>query len=47
MSIGSIIDALQLATDDVRITIPEGKRAEEIAQVLTNFSNYDATWEHN
>ncbi|HVA96684.1 MAG TPA: endolytic transglycosylase MltG [Candidatus Acidoferrales bacterium] len=46
MSAGKIADVLQLATDDVRITIPEGKRAEEIAQILrTHFTNYQSSWE--
>jgi peptidoglycan lytic transglycosylase G len=46
MSAGKIADVLQLATDDVRITIPEGKRAEEIAQMLkSHFTNYQPSWE--
>ncbi|MGH2639745.1 MAG: endolytic transglycosylase MltG [Rhabdochlamydiaceae bacterium] len=46
MSAGKIADVLQLATDDVRITIPEGKRAEEIADMLkSHFPNYQSSWE--
>jgi peptidoglycan lytic transglycosylase G len=46
MSAGKIADELQLATDDVRITIPEGKRAEEIAVIFkNNFQNYQPSWE--
>lgn len=46
MSAGKIASVLQLATDDIRITIPEGKRAEEIAETLkANFHNYQASWE--
>jgi UPF0755 protein len=46
MSAGRIADVLQLATDDVRVTIPEGKRAEEIAAIFKeHFSNYQDSWE--
>ena len=46
MSVAQIAQILQLAKDDVRITIPEGKRAEEIAQVLkAHFTNYNASWD--
>ena len=46
MSAGRIADVLQLATDDVRITVPEGKRAGEIAQILkAHFANYQSSWD--
>jgi UPF0755 protein len=46
MSAGKIADILQLATDDARITIPEGKRAEEIAVLLKeHFPSYQSSWE--
>jgi UPF0755 protein len=46
MSASKIADTLQLATDDVRITVPEGKRAEEIAAILKeHFSNYQDSWQ--
>lgn len=46
MSAQKIASVLQVATDDVQITIPEGKRAEEIAEVLkANFKNYTPSWE--
>lgn len=45
MSAGKIADILQLATDDIRITVPEGKRAEEIADILkAHFPNYQESW---
>jgi peptidoglycan lytic transglycosylase G len=46
MSAGTIAAVLQIAKDDIRITIPEGKRAEEIAQMLkAHFSNYQPSWD--
>src|SRR5258708_4281252 len=46
MSAGKIADVLQLATDDVRITIPEGKRAEEIAALFKDhFQGYQPSWD--
>jgi UPF0755 protein len=46
MSAGKIADVLQLATDDVRVTIPEGKRAEEVAAIFKeHFPSYQAFWE--
>ena len=43
MSAEDIANILQVATDDVRITIPEGKRAEEIAEILkAHFKNYNS-----
>jgi UPF0755 protein len=45
MSMQQIVKALQTGTHDLRITIPEGKRAEEIADILQkNFTNYDPSW---
>ncbi|HWY80134.1 MAG TPA: endolytic transglycosylase MltG [Candidatus Sulfotelmatobacter sp.] len=45
MSAGKIADILQLATDDIRITIPEGKRAEEVSAILeAHFSTYQPSW---
>lgn len=46
MSAEKIASILQLATDDIRITIPEGKRSEEIAEILkAHFQNYNTSWE--
>lgn len=40
-----IAKALQVGTYDTRITIPEGKRAEEIADILKeNLASYDESW---
>lgn len=45
MSMQEIVKALQTGTHDIRVTIPEGKRAEEIADILEkDFSNYDESW---
>lgn len=46
MTSSEIISVLQTATDDVRVTVPEGKRAEEVALILKEtFPNYDDSWE--
>ncbi|MGI8419570.1 MAG: endolytic transglycosylase MltG [Candidatus Levyibacteriota bacterium] len=46
MSASKIAKVLQTATNDVRVTIPEGKRAEEVAEILqAHFSNYQPAWE--
>jgi UPF0755 protein len=46
MSAGKIADVLQIARDDIQVTIPEGKRAEEIAAILKNHvPNYQPSWE--
>ena len=46
MSAATIANVLQTATNDVRITVPEGKRAEEIAEILqAHFSHYKPSWE--
>lgn len=46
MSAIKIVNILQRATDDIQITITEGKRAEEIANILkSRFRNYDPTWD--
>jgi UPF0755 protein len=46
MSAGEISDVLQIAKDDVTITVPEGKRSEEIAEILkAHFSTYQPSWE--
>jgi UPF0755 protein len=45
MNMQQIVHALQVGTHDMRITIPEGKRAEEIADVLEeNFTSYNPSW---
>lgn len=45
MNAVDIAKKLQTATNDIQITIPEGKRAEEIADILSeSFPNYDETW---
>lgn len=45
MNATEIAAALQAATNDVRVTIPEGKRAEEVADILKQYlPNYDESW---
>lgn len=45
MNASEIAAALQAATNDIRITIPEGKRAEEVADILQQYlPNYDDSW---
>lgn len=45
MNANEIAAGLQMATNDVRITIPEGKRAEEVADILQQYlPNYDESW---
>jgi UPF0755 protein len=45
MNTSQIATALQVGTFDKQITIPEGKRAEEIAEILKkNFSSYQESW---
>lgn len=45
MSSQEVVKALQVGTHDMRVTIPEGKRAEEIADILEkNFTTYDPSW---
>ncbi len=45
MHASEIAKRLQTATNDVQVTIPEGKRAEEIADILSEtFPNYDESW---
>lgn len=45
MSAEQVIAALQVGTHDIRITVPEGRRAEEIADILEkNFTNYEPSW---
>ena len=46
MSAGKIADLLQVARDDLQVTIPEGKRAEEVAAILKeHLPNYQPSWE--
>src|SRR5579872_523093 len=46
MSAGTIANVLQVARDDVEVTIPEGKRAEEIAAILKDhLPDYQPAWE--
>lgn len=46
MSAGQIATVLQVAKDDLTITVPEGKRSEEIAAILKeHFSNYSSSWD--
>jgi UPF0755 protein len=46
MTAGEIANVLQVAKDDTTITVPEGKRSEEIAAILKDhFSNYNSSWE--
>lgn len=45
MSATEIAKALQVGTFDVQVTIPEGKRAEEVDEILQEkFSQYDDSW---
>jgi UPF0755 protein len=45
MSASEIARALQMGTYDTRITIPEGKRAEEVADMLQEkFPQFDNSW---
>lgn len=45
MTLPQVLDALQHGTIDVWVTIPEGYRAEEIAQVLeSSLSSYEPSW---
>lgn len=45
MNASEIATALQSATSDIRVTIPEGKRAEEVADIVQQyFPNYDESW---
>lgn len=45
MNASEIAAALQAATSDIRVTIPEGKRAEEVADILQQYlPNYDESW---
>ncbi len=46
MTAAEVVKTLQVATNDVRVTVPEGKRAEEIAEILQKyFPSYQASWE--
>ncbi len=45
MSASEILQKLQVGKFDVSVTIPEGKRAQEIADILKNkIPQYDETW---
>lgn len=45
MSAGEILEELQVGKFDISVTIPEGKRAEEIADILKGkMPQYDETW---
>lgn len=45
MNAEEIATKLQTATNDLQVTIPEGKRAEEIADILSQtFPGYDESW---
>ena len=45
MSSSEIADTLQTGTFDKQVTIPEGKRAEEVADILEkNFPQYEQRW---
>ncbi len=46
MSIPTILDELQTGSLDVWVTVPEGKRAEEVAEILAeNLPTYDESWD--
>lgn len=48
MGVEAIVDNLLKGTTDVRVTIPEGLRGEEINQILsTKFENYNAFWKQD
>lgn len=45
MSLKQVVDSMQSGSIDVWVTIPEGYRSEEIAQVLSeNLETYDESW---
>ena len=45
MNASEIAQALQVGTSDIHVTIPEGKRADEIADILQkNLPNYKESW---
>ncbi len=45
MNASEVAQELQTATNDVTVTIPEGKRAEEVADLLQqSLPNYDESW---
>ncbi len=44
-SAGEIATNLTMGTEDLWITIPEGKRATEVAEILRDMDGYDETWE--
>jgi UPF0755 protein len=45
MSLSTIIDQLQHGSLDIWVTVPEGKRAEEVAEILQKvMPQYDDTW---
>lgn len=45
MNVGNIAKALTIGTNDIRITIPEGKRAEEVAEILKqSMLLFDTSW---
>lgn len=45
MDADALTKALQTGTYDTRVTIPEGKRAEEVADILkANLASYDESW---
>jgi UPF0755 protein len=45
MDATTIAKSLQTGTYDTRVTIPEGKRAEEVADILKdNLTSYDESW---
>lgn len=46
MSVATIIEQLQSGSLDIWVTIPEGLRAEEVAEILSEkMPQYDDTWE--
>jgi len=45
MNASQIAEALQVGTFDIRVTIPEGKRAQEVADILQEqFSTFQESW---
>lgn len=46
MNLGTVIEELQSGSLDIWVTVPEGKRAEEVAEIMSkHMPKYDDSWE--
>lgn len=46
MDLSTVLDQLQQGSLDVWVTVPEGKRAEEVAEILSQtLPSYDSSWD--